>query len=69
MKKVAGVVMAVAATAALASCEKPPPRVTFVTGTTSEWVAPTCFSWDGQVDAQQCPPMLPRRLPAVRRCA
>lgn len=54
MKKVAGIVMAVAATAALASCEKPPPRVTFVSGTTSEWVAPTCFSWEGRVDAQQC---------------
>jgi hypothetical protein len=54
MKKVVGVVMAVAATAALASCEKPPPRVTFFSATTSEWVAPTCFSWSGDINAQQC---------------
>ena len=54
MKKMAGVVLAVAATAALASCEKPPPGVTVFTGTTSERLAPTCFSWDGQIDPQQC---------------
>jgi len=54
MKKVAGVVLAVAATAALASCEKPPPGVTVFTGTTSERLSPVCFSWDGKIDPQQC---------------
>lgn len=54
MKKLAGVVLTVAATAALVSCEKPPPRVTVFSGTSSQWVAPTCFSWDDQIDAQQC---------------
>jgi len=54
MKKVAGIVLAMAATAALASCEKPPPGVTVFTGTNSERLSPTCFSWDGQIDAQQC---------------
>ena len=33
---------------------KPPPRVTVFSGTTSQWVAPTCFSWEGDIDAQQC---------------
>jgi hypothetical protein len=54
MKRVAGAVLAMAAVGALASCEKPPPRVTFFSGTTSEWVAPVCFSWEGDVNAQQC---------------
>jgi hypothetical protein len=54
MNRVAGVLLAVAATAGLASCEKPPPRVTFFSGTTSQWVAPVCFSWTGEIDAQQC---------------
>lgn len=54
MKRVAGVVLAVAAAASLASCEKPAPRVTFFSGTTSTWVSPVCFSWDGQINAQQC---------------
>jgi hypothetical protein len=54
MKKVAGVVLAVAATAALASCEKPAPRVTVFTGTVSQWVAPVCFSWSGPINAEQC---------------
>lgn len=54
MKRVAGVVLAVAAAASLASCEKPAPRVTFFSGTTSEFVTPVCFSWEGQIDAQQC---------------
>ena len=54
MKKVAGVVLAVAATAALASCEKPPPGVTVFTGTSSQRLAPTCFSWDGQINAEEC---------------
>ena len=31
-----------------------PPGVTVFTGTTSERLAPTCFSWDGQIDPQQC---------------
>jgi hypothetical protein len=44
----------VAATAALASCEKPPPGVTVFTGTSSQRLAPTCFSWDGQINAEEC---------------
>lgn len=54
MKKVAGVLLAVAATVALSSCEKPPPGVTVFSGTSSERLSPTCFSWEGQIDAQQC---------------
>jgi hypothetical protein len=54
MKKVAGVVLAVAATAALASCEKPPPGVTVFTGTSSQRLSPVCFSWEGQIDPQEC---------------
>ncbi len=54
MKKVVTVAAALAATAALASCEKPPPGVTVFTGTSSQRLAPTCFSWEGQIDAQQC---------------
>lgn len=54
MKRVAAAMLAVAATAGLASCEKPPPRVTFFSGTTSQWVSPVCFSWSGQIDAQKC---------------
>ncbi|MGB3013517.1 MAG: hypothetical protein WBB41_02815 [Candidatus Nanopelagicales bacterium] len=54
MKRLAGALLAVAATVSLASCEKPPPRVTVFSGTTSQWVAPTCFSWEGDIDAQQC---------------
>lgn len=54
MKKLAGVVLAVAATVGLSSCEKPPPGVTVFTATSSQRISPTCFSWDGQIDAQQC---------------
>jgi hypothetical protein len=54
MKKFAVVVLVAMATTALASCEKPPPRVTVFSGTSSEWVAPTCFSWDGQINAEEC---------------
>lgn len=54
MKRVAAVVMATAATAALASCEKPPPGVSVFNGTSSQRVEPTCFSWEGTIDAQQC---------------
>ncbi len=54
MKKVVTVAAVLAATAALASCEKPPPGVTVFTGTSSQRLAPTCFSWEGQIDPQQC---------------
>ena len=54
MKKMAAMVLAVAGAAALAACEKPPPGVTVFTGTSSERLAPTCFSWDGQIDPQHC---------------
>ena len=54
MKRVAGVVLTLAAVGSLASCEKPAPRVTFFSGTSTAWVSPVCFSWDGKVDAQQC---------------
>lgn len=53
MKKIA-VVVACAAVAALAGCEKPPPRATVFSGTTSEWVAPLCFTSGGELNAQQC---------------
>lgn len=54
MKRVAGVMLAVAAVGALASCEKPAPRVSFFSGTATQWVSPVCFSWEGQINAQQC---------------
>jgi hypothetical protein len=61
MKKFAVVVLVAMATTALASCEKPPPRVTVFSGTSSEWVAPTCFSWDGQINAEECIPQAGQR--------
>lgn len=54
MKRVAAAVLTVAAATGLAACEKPAPRVSFFTGTTSEWVSPVCFSWTGQINAAQC---------------
>ncbi|MCU0297021.1 MAG: hypothetical protein MUF33_00720 [Candidatus Nanopelagicales bacterium] len=54
MKKVAAVAVALAATAALAACEKPPPGVTVFTGTSSQRIAPICFSWEGQINAEEC---------------
>lgn len=54
MKKLAMVAIAAAAAASLAGCEKPAPRVTVFSGSASEWVAPVCFSAEGQLDAQQC---------------
>lgn len=54
MKKMAAAFVALAAAGSLAACEKPPPRATFFSGTTSEWVAPVCYSSGGQLDAQQC---------------
>jgi hypothetical protein len=54
MKKVTAVGIAAAALAALAACEKPPPGVSVFSGTSSERLEPTCFSWDGSIDPQQC---------------
>lgn len=54
MKKTGIAVMVMAAAAALTACEKPDPRVTVFSGTSSEWVAPVCYSAAGELDGQQC---------------
>lgn len=54
MNKPAAALIAVAAVAVLGACEKPDPRITVFSGTTSEWVAPICFSPTGELDGQQC---------------